>query len=277
MNTHRLFKTTLILLVTAYFQTGLHAAPTNDTPDLTIRKFLAATFSNDRKAFEETIVPNKDSGKMLSGEFVGEQKASKIQEMAQEAIMWPAELPTLRGKPLKPDAKTGFPAGARTIYQVEFRGTSLGINCVKQTNGWRIDLRWLLARMKKIDNDSPENSVKGFLYSQLTQQTNEIVKFSFPGKKLNRVVGLKPPAEEDWRQIKGLVSTMSLIEPEPDEVFLLPNGKAKKSNKSKKDELFLVGLLGAQEVTFELKKSNGEWKVIPYDYLTLLRKKKAMN
>jgi len=130
--------------------------------------------------------------------------------------------------------------------------------------------------MKELQTNSPENSVKWFLYSQLTQQKEGIEKYSVPGMSLKGIEDLKPPAQGDWDVIEGLVEVMGLVKPEPDEIFLLPNGNEKKIDKSKTDELFLVGILGAEEVTFELKRIGEEWKVVPYDYLTPLHKKNAL-
>jgi hypothetical protein len=261
---------------------GLARAQTSES-EQALRDFMYALYANDAVDFQKRILPEPDSGVLIGRQTFTQEQLDKLRNDINGLKLRQMAPPSLDGTPL-PSSSAPFPIGTKIIYFTQFRGVVVAAPVQRSENGWKVDVRYWLAMRKQLEarpqRTDPEIVAKGFLFHVLAKKPdtlNEFTSHSINGEDYTSANNL-PPGDLD--QILSLCVEMPVVRARPGERVLLPSGEVAVGSDavgSDKDEsLVLIGLMGATEVPFLMRRVGGAWKVVPQRYFEMLRKTGAI-
>lgn len=99
-----------------------------------------------------------------------------------------------------------------------------------------------------------EQSVRAFLYASSANDAAEYQRLIIPEQGSASLLGIEMP----------------VVRARPGEAFTMPNGEIVRAD-AQADTLVVVGMYGMVELAFQLKRIDGQWKVVPQRYFELLR------
>ncbi len=251
------------------------AALAQTSPEAVAREYMSAVYSNDRAAFDKTILPTPNASALLGHEQLS---FSDLNAVAREAAAMEFEVVhpfTLRGKPAAPDRDGHYPAGTQIRYMTGFRGTPLIVTMVQTAAGWKVDPRWWLAMREQGPDPAPKRgtpdfAIKALLTAVVTNSREHVAQFIVPGSNAH-ILFVDAPAQPDPSdQIVALAIEMPLVEILPGELYAMPSGEIVEGFTKGGKQKLLVGLYGSIEIPFIVRRVENEWRVVPQPYFKLL-------
>lgn len=250
----------------------------SDDPEQALRDFMYALYANDTIDYQRRIVPHPGSTDLIGPQTFTAEQLTKLRSQIADLALEQTSPFTLNGQPLGASTPS-FPLGAKTIYRTQFRGMMLVIPMLYTEEGWKADIRFWLAMMKQQEAEpkksDPEMVAKGFLFHILAKEPEALNKFASSKIQAEQYTSGNDLPRGDLDQILSLCIEMPIVKAREGEGVLLPSGDFV-SETGDPDSLVLIGLMGAVEVPFLLKRVNSEWKIVPQMYFEMLRKAGAL-
>jgi hypothetical protein len=149
------------------------------------------------------------------------------------------------------------------------------MSLVTQADGWKVDLRWLIAATPLTGDepprDTPDYAIKNLLLAMLALNKNAAAGFLAAGGKPDVLWDSAPRFREPSGVLEGSVVEMPPVTIGPGEFVALPSGRIVEGV-SRSDRKVIVGLFGPVEMGFVVVKLGGEWRVEAEPYFRLLNR-----
>lgn len=256
--------------------TSVRAQQSSDSPELVIRSFMRAMYSNDTAAFKHLTAPHSRINLLTTGGRVNQEALRELDEDPtglQIIMKRPFEY---RGLPAKPDATGKYPIGTTVVYVVAHHRSPIAMVVENKTDGWRVDPRWWIG-MVDLASDrapgpaTPEYAARALLASLIAMNRKETLRYAVPGANAEILFDGAPSQREPSGHLDALAMEMPIVELAPGEFRALPAGGVVEGS-SKPDVKLLVGLMGSVEIPFVVRLIGTEWKVEPQPYFALINR-----
>jgi hypothetical protein len=244
-----------------------------------IRAVLFAIVSGDSAEYQKQILPEPGSDELIVAKQLSPLQLADLRRDVDEIRLRQASPFMTDGKEAGAAPGVGYPVGTRVIYTSAFRGSAFAIPVVYTESGWKADMRYSLAMKKEVEGGlketDPEAVAKAFLYYILARQPERLDKLSASKINAEEYTAANNLPGGDLDQILSLCIEMPIVRARAGESFRMPSGEIVRAG-NQPDALILIGLLGPVEVTFQVRKLGGEWKVVPQRYFEMLRRAGAI-
>lgn len=239
-----------------------------DSPEATIRAFYRAMFARDAAAMEKLIVPDARSSRLLAGGKIDRERMKQL----EESLQLHPESALLRGKPVEPAKNGSFPDGTVMRYTAAVEGNISVVTVVRQTDGWKVDLRWWLSALENQGppaKGTPEYAIKHLLLATARHDRDEAKKWILPGSDVEILFLEAPPQPEPSDQLVALAMEMPIVEMKKGEFVRMPFDRAAEGT-DEPDRKIYQGLFGMVDLPFVVMKRDGAWRVIPQPYYVMM-------
>lgn len=252
----------------------------------------------DRAGNEKTTYPAFESGKLRDMLFyprsIDDETVTKVREEVS-GISLTQETPfRYRGRVVKPDGKGRYPVGTTLVLSTDHVGTTQAfspllygthsytlIPVIKTETGWKVDVRFwlarcnLTARAKEISSSSPERVVWEFISRVFSRKISTLKDITPPGSDYLSLTNNRiDPAESELFEPEK--AEMYLVEAQVGESMLLADGTVLAAQAPTIQAKWMVGLWGRhQKLLFELRQEQNGWRVVPRDYIGVIRNGKT--
>ena len=253
------------------------SATAADGPEDIVRSFTRAAYSHDAAQFNALVFPQAGAAVLLSAEPVAPERLKEIATAAKAIRLEQLQPFRQRGVVVTPGTGGAYPDGTTTRYMTSFEGDQTVVSLVKKEGRWLVDVRWWLKTREmtlREEKDKPEEKelvIKKFLLNLLRLNRPAMSQSLVPGSDIEIVFEGAPRAPEPSDVLPSLAIEMPLVEAEADEVYPLLSGKLVKKDPAK-DEVVMVGLFGFFEMVFQLRRVNGEWRIVPEPYYRIINR-----
>jgi hypothetical protein len=235
-----------------------------------VRSFMSHVYQNDLEGARRWVASPEGLESFIGREVLSDEERGRIAEEVAEIDLRPVSGYERYEDPDTPPMSVGSPMR----FVTSFRGTPMVISAIKSSEGWRVDLRWWLAmadimRGKEILEGAPEYVIKTFLFALIREDRAQLGALVASGFD---VEGLYPPDYHDPRldHFYMLVAEMPVVAMgDADMINTESKGLVRVADLAKGDRIF-VGLFGAVEAMFRLRREGDEWKIVPMDYIRRL-------
>jgi hypothetical protein len=249
------------------------ATEPND-PKRAVRSFLFALYSNDVAAYQKTIIPEPGSNDLLNKDPMTPEQLKELRHDAETVELRQSTPFVADGKDFT-SGNADYPVGTRTTYTTGFRGSLLAIPVVYTESGWKADVRfWVAAKKQALvepKKSDPEIRAKAFLYFILAKRPEHLSELSASNINAQEYTAANDLPGGDLDQVLSLCLEMPVVRARTGEVYRLPSGEIVRADASA-DTLIMVGMMGPIEIAFQMKRIDGEWKVVPQHYFEMLRR-----
>lgn len=196
-----------------------------------------------------------------------------------------------RGSVAKPDGKGRYPVGTTVVLGTEHVGTRQAfspllygdhdctlIPVTKTDGGWKVDVRFWLARLGSQSREqgtnlvSQERVIREFLRCSFRRKIGALKDLAPTGSDyLFLTNSLIAPAEAELFE-KLEDSPLCLAEAQVGEAMLLADNTVVTAQAGTEQSQWLVGLWGRhQKLLFELRREQSGWRLVPRDYVGVIR------
>ena len=241
-------------------------------PEDAIAALMRAIYAGDATAYERVTLPHPRRALLSRGGALNEEALRELDEYPDALQLHPMRPFTYQGLAVEPDAQGAYPVGTTALFMAAHRGGPMAVRLSLQPEGWRVDLRWWLAMADLAENGWPPPGTADFAARALTgallQLDREAVAaLAVPGADLGLLFAGAPAQPEPSGHLDALAAEMPLVEIGPGEHYALPTGGVVEGTDAP-DRKLLVGLFGAIEVPFVVRRIGEEWRVEaqPYFY-----------
>ena len=272
----RRLKTALVCLpLLCVCATAVLAAQYRDgSPEAAIVALFRALYAGDVVAFEQLTLPHPLRSRLTSGARGNAERLKSLSDdpgSLQIRLQRPFQL---NGKEAAPDARGDYATGTTVRYRAH-HGSPMMVSLVKQADGWKVDLRWLIA-MTQLTGDeppreSPDYAIKNLLLAMLALNKAAAARFIAPGSKPDVLWAGAPGYREPSGVLEASVVEMPIVPIGPGEFVAMPSGRVVEGVASA-DRKVLVGLFGPTEMGFVVQKAGAEWRVEAEPYFVLLNR-----
>src|SRR5262245_23340608 len=266
-------KKTIALLVGGVAILGCVVLAGSDSPEVVIRSFVHAMYSNDVVAYDALTLPVPGRERLEKGGTVNVEAKEELEhnpEAVQLRLMRPYQF---RGREATRDVNGEYPVGTTVRFSVSYRNLML-VSLVRTSEGWRIDLRWWLAMLDMASGpppgpDSADYAARALIASLIDLDREGAAEFVTPDANLDLVFAGAPPEPEPSDQLGLLIGEMPLVEIGPGEFCEMPSGRVVEGVR-RDDMKVLVGLYGPVEMPFVVQRVGTRWRVQPEPYFLLI-------
>lgn len=231
-----------------------------DSPLTAVKANLEALLDQDMSAYRRTVIPSPQADKMPN-QWVKRSEVEKQQYLANTQLNnFPTYL--FQGKEIR--WRQDLPVGTESIFTVH----DYYVYQVLAGDGWKSDWRFSVRpdRISMIDR-----VCRSYLAALIAQEEEAIRNVVLPDKPIDHLLGYNRLPNAEAGHLVMLALEMILADPLPHDVFLLPDGKTWRFDDAQQDLNYRVGAYGGKKILFVLEKAeDGDWKVLPYDYLAIL-------
>jgi hypothetical protein len=255
---------------------AIAASRAADAPERAVREFITALAMHDTQAFARAIRPDPRASRFINPQaLTQEQRADAVRRLETLQVRATDDV-LLRGKPVKPDAQGDYPVGTVAHYVASGNGGPALVTLVRETAGWKVDLRWWLA-MVDLENapepiaGSPEHSIRSLLLALIGLDREEAMRYAVPGADVNLLFGGAPSTREPSGVLEASAMEMPLVEVGAGEFYRLPSGRVIEGAAAADRRVF-VGQYGPVEIPFVLRRTGGAWRVEPEPYFLLINR-----
>jgi len=259
---------------------GVVPARSVPDPEKSVKAFMYALYANDKLEYQKWILPEPGSDELIGPKQFNNEQLEELRRETDAVRLKQVSRFTLDGKDVDRKTHAESPVGTKTAYWTDFRGRPLDIRVVLAESGWKVDVRFWLADLKKAKGEPPKQSdpemvARMFLFSILANKPEKLEELSasrIRGSDFTSIVNL-PPA--DLGSILASCEEMPIVRARPNEGFLMPSEEIVRAD-SRPDTLVVVGIFGGVEVAFQLRRMESQWKVVPQQYFEMLRRNGAI-
>lgn len=240
-------------------------------PDLALRAFLLALYSNDATGYQKQIIPSPGSELLLGTQTFTAQQLDALRNEIAALPLRRVLTPSFEGTPVSPP----YRVGTRATYFASFRGTMLGFPLEVTEDGWKTDVRFWLAMARRARGPSeptePERVAKSFLFYVLSRQPEHLNEYASEAIDGVTYTAANDLPDGDLDQVLSLCAEMPVVEARLGERVKLPSGEIA-TGASDANSKLLIGMMGPLPIPFLLKRVGPGWRVVPQHYFEYLRR-----
>jgi len=244
----------------------LSAQAATDGPEPVIRALVKAIYGADVAGYNAVTVPDPRRARLTSGGRVNESKLQQLQTDPQSLQMKKIRPFLDHGREAVPDRKGDYAVGTTALYSVAHGGSPMVVALVKQTDGWKVDVRWWLAGIEQQSSEprrgTPEYAIRGLTAALAAIDRAAATKFAMPGASLDLL--FRGAQREPSGMFDALAMEMPLVELKPGEFFPIRDRIVEGS--AQPDLKVFVGQFGVVEIPYVVHRISGEWRVEPQPY-----------
>ncbi len=254
--------------------TSVGAQQSADSPEVVIRSFMRAMYSNDAAAFKRLTIPHPRIDLLTTGGTVNQEALRELDEDPTGLQIIMKRTFEYRGIVTKPDAAGRYPTGTTAVYVVAHHRSPIVMVVEKKNDGWKVDPRWWigmvdLASERAPGPGTPAYAARALLASLIAMNRDETLRYAVPGANGEILFDGAPSQREPSGHLDALAMEMPIVELAPGEFRALPLGGVVEGS-SKPDLKVLLGLMGSVEIPFVVRLIGTEWKVEPQPYFVLI-------
>ncbi|MEI7880590.1 MAG: hypothetical protein WCI95_06915 [bacterium] len=263
-----------------------------------VGQYFLTLGTGDRAGNEKISYPVFESIKLCEIIFyprdIADETITKVREEVSGMNLTQESPFRVRGKVVKPDARGRYPVGTTIVLCTEHVGTTQAfspllygnhdytlIPVIKTETGWKVDVRFWLARLnltaraKEINSSSPEWVIWKFFEHVLRHNIKALIDVTPSGSDyLSLTNSLIHPDESELFEPEK--AGMFLTEAQVGEAMLLADGTVVVAQAGTDQVKWLAGFWGRhQKLLFELRREQNGWRVVPRDYIGVIRNGKA--
>jgi len=266
--------TKIVAIAAALLIAPSAAQKSSDNPELVIRRFVRAMYSNDVAGFKRLTLSNPRIGLLTTGGRVNQDGLRELDEDPGGLQIIMKRRFEYRGVAAKPDASGKYPIGTTAVYVVAHHRSPIVMVVRKHNDGWKVDPRWWIGMVDLGSDRGPAPgtaaySARALLAAMISMDRNETLRYAVPGANIEILFDGAPSQREPSGHLDALAMEMPIVELSPGEFTVLPMGKIVEGS-AKPDVKVLVGLMGSVEIPFVVRLVGKEWKVEPQPYFALI-------
>src|SRR5262245_43802520 len=124
-------------------------------PERAVRDFIKALAMHDAEGFAKAVRPDPRAARFLNHQaLTPEQQAEAVRRLGTLQVRSTEDV-LLRGKPAEADANGDYPVGSVGRFLASGAGGPVVVTVVRETDGWKIDLRWWPAMLDMSSTGPP--------------------------------------------------------------------------------------------------------------------------
>jgi hypothetical protein len=262
-----------VLLAATAFPPSLGARQASDTPEQVIRRLVTAIYANDVTAYNAVTMEHPRRARLTTGGRVNAEALQRLKEdpgglQIRQLRPW-----LLKGQVVPTPAKSPE-AGTTALYLVSHQGGPMVVPMMRQSAGWKVDLRWWIAMADMMSgapaqDDAPSVAIRSMLAAMLRLDRARAARYITDARALDALFLGAPTSREPSGVLDATVGEMPLVEVDAGEFFRTPAGRIVEGG-STDDRKVMVGFFGPVEMPFVLRKINGGWRVVAEPYFALM-------
>ena len=239
-----------------------------------VRQFVRALAMHDLQAFTAATLPHPRGARLLNREPLTPDQRSDAERRLESLQVRVGEEFSLRGRPVEREASGDYPVGTVGQAIAAGQGGPTPLTLVRHEDGWKVDLRWLIAMIDLSEatgppaEGTPDYAIKRLLLALLAL---DLVAVAVPGAGLDVFFAGAPQQREPSGVLEGAAMEMPLVEVGPGEFYRLPSGRVVEGT-SVSDSKVMVGQFGPVEMPFVLRRVGGAWRVEAEPYYMLINR-----
>ena len=243
-------------------------------PERAVREFISALAMHDAPAFAKSIRPDPRASRLLDPQpLTADQQAEASRRLETLQVRRTEDI-LLRGKPVDGDANGDYPVGSVGRFLVSGAGGPAVLAVVRETDGWKIDLRWWLAMVDMASagppaEGSPDHTIRNLILTLLALKRVEASRFVAPGGNLDVLFAGAPPYREPSGVLEATTMEMPLVEIGSGEFYRMPSGRVVEGS-AEPDRKLIVGQFGPTTMPFVLRRVGKAWRVEAEPYFVLI-------
>jgi hypothetical protein len=245
-------------------------------PERAVRDFIKALAMHDSQAFAKAVRPDPRAARFLNPQpLTSEQQAEAVRRLGTLQVRSTEDV-LLRGRPVEADANGDYPVGSVGRFLASGDGGPAVVTVVRETDGWKVDLRWWLAMLDLSSagppaEGTPDYAVRNLILTLLALKRGEAARFVAPGGDIGALFAGAPPYREPSGVLEATTMEMPLVEIGPGEFCRMPSGRVVEGSAAA-DRKVLLGQFGPVAMPFVLRRIGGEWRVEPEPYFALINR-----
>jgi len=242
-----------------------------------VRQFVRALALHDAQAFTAATLPHPRGTRLLNREPLTPDQRSEAERRLESLQVRVDDEFFLRGRPTERDASGDYPVGTVGHAVAAGQGGPTPLTLVRQQDGWKVDLRWVLAMIDLSEatgppaEGTPDYAIKRMLLALLALDRGEVADAVVPGANLDVLFAGAPRQREPSGVLEASAMEMPLVEAAPGEFYRLPSGRIVEGTTAP-DTKVMVGQFGPVEMPFLLRRVNGAWRVEAEPYYALINR-----
>lgn len=265
----------LLLAVTLCFAGAIGLVAQNiDDPEPVIRALVLAMYSGDVPSFEKLTLPHPQRSRLTAGARSSPDKLAQLKEYPAGLQVRSSRPLLAQGKPVEPAGDGRFPIGTTGLYVVAHGGGPMTMRVVKQSDGWKVDLRWWIA-MTEMGREpppgSPERAIRSLLMAMLANERSQAEALVADPRTLDYLFLGAPRQREPSGVLEANAMEMPLVEVGAGDFFALVNDRVVEGG-SRADRKLIVGLFGPVEIPFDMRRIGDEWKIVAEPYFAYMNR-----
>ena len=245
-------------------------------PERAVREFIRALAMHDAEAFGQAVRPDTRARRFLNPQpLTAEGKAEAARRLETLQVRRSDDV-LLRGEPVEADGRGDYPVGSVGHFIASGNGGPALVTVVRETDGWKIDLRWWLAMLDMADArppaaGSPDHAIRNLILALIALDRNEASRFVVPGAEMSVLFDGAPSVREPSGVLESAAMEMPLVEVGAGEFYRMPSGRIVEGSTAV-DRKVIVGQFGPVEMPFVLRRVGGEWRVEVEPYFALINR-----
>jgi hypothetical protein len=246
---------------------ALSAQTSGDSPEPAIRALVKAIYAADVAGYNAVTVPDPRRAKLTTGGHVNASKLEQLNSDPQSLQMKKMRPYLDHGHEAVPDGKGQYAVGTTALFSVAHGGGPMVVALVKESDGWKVDVRWWLAGLEMQSSEpkrgTPEYAIRGLTAALAAMDRTAAAKFAMPGAASLDIL-FRGAQREPSGMFDALAMEMPLVELAPGEFFPIRDRIVEGS--AQPDVKVFVGQFGVVEIPYVVHRVNQEWRVEPQPY-----------
>lgn len=256
---------------------GVRAQPAaTATPETVVRALVTAIYKGDVAAYNAVTVADPRRSLLTANARPNEQRLKELADYPQGLQIKIQRGYLFQGKPARPNASGGYPAGTTVLFMAAHSGGPMMVPLVKTPEGWRVDVRWWIAmadlmRGPEPKPGTPDLAIKTLLLNMLANDRKNAARWVAKPADLDVIFQGAPPYREPSGVLEASAMEMPLVTIGPGEFYPLPSGRIVEGMTTP-DVRVLVGMFGPTEIPFVVRRAGAAWTVDPEPYFRLVNR-----
>lgn len=232
------------------------------------RDFLRAVYvTRSLPALQKVIVDPAAAAQLLHDVKVSPESSARLKQAVQQ--LRAASEPRYYWQGLDTDAAHATRPGSRCMIDLDFSGSLVVLPMVRQSDGWKVDERFVLAATSEPKEDSPEMTARKFLFVLFQKDEKALTELITEPQMDVLNEGNDFPGG-DLDQLLSLAQEMAVTRAREGELVRTPSGTLLTVHNTE-DHVVVLGLYGAIVLPFEMVLRDGHWRVVPQPYVAMMR------
>jgi hypothetical protein len=246
-------------------------------PERAVREFIRALAMHDTQAFAQAIRPDPRASSLINpqpltpeGRVEAARRLETLQVRRRDDVL-------LRGKPVNADTNGDYPVGSVGHFIASGSGGPSLVTLVRESDGWKVDLRWWLAMVDMANAKapavvgSPEYTIRSLTLALIELDRDEALRYVVPGATTSVLFAGAPSVREPSGVLEASAMEMPLVEVGSGEFYRMPSGRVVEGSTTA-DRRVIVGQFGPVEMPFVLQRIGGAWRVEAEPYFPLINR-----